>query len=158
MDNLTAGISLFNNAEHLIQGGFSFENIGEAAQLFGGAKDFFHGLKHQFGDEGGQTTNGLAAQSDFAEDWSREGKSVFMFSGCKDTQTSADAYISGRHVGAMSWAFLETMKHDYRWDMSYIQVSLLDDGRWVSSVMLTGSRSWKLRGICCSKIIRRFRS
>lgn len=123
MDNLEAGMQLFSSAEHLIRGGFSFENVGEAAQLFGGARDFFHGLKHQFDDQGGDTVNGLATQSDFAEDWSREGKSVFMFSGCKDTQTSADAYIKGRHVGAMSWAFLETMKHDYHWQMSYVQVS-----------------------------------
>jgi len=45
-----------------------------------------------------------------------------MFSGCKDEQTSADAFIAGKHVGAMSWSFLETMRTDRNWDMSYIQV------------------------------------
>jgi hypothetical protein len=35
-----------------------------------------------------------------------------MFSGCRDDQTSADANIGGASVGAMSWAFLETMKRN----------------------------------------------
>lgn len=48
-----------------------------------------------------------------------------MFSGCKDSQTSADAFIGGKHVGAMSWAFLECMKQDYDWNMSYVEVSFL---------------------------------
>ena len=43
------------------------------------------------------------------EDWVHEGKSVFIFSGCRDDQTSADANIGGSHVGAMSWALLETL-------------------------------------------------
>lgn len=122
MDNLQAGMQLAGEAEHLLQGGFSFENIGEAAQLFGGARDFFRGLQHQFSGEPGDSQNGLAAESDFAHDWSKEGKTVFMLSGCKDEQTSADAFIAGKHVGAMSWAFLETMKNDVNWNMSYIQV------------------------------------
>ncbi|KAJ9655482.1 hypothetical protein H2198_005668 [Neophaeococcomyces mojaviensis] len=122
MDNLEAGMQLMGEASHLIQGGFSFNNFGEAAQLLGGAKDFFRGLQHQFSDDDNDTQNGLAAQSDFAEDWSREGKSVFMLSGCKDEQTSADAFIMGKHVGAMSWAFLETMKRDYQWNISYVQL------------------------------------
>jgi hypothetical protein len=45
-----------------------------------------------------------------------------MFSGCKDEQTSADAFIAGKHVGAMSWSFLETMRTDRNWDMNYIQI------------------------------------
>lgn len=122
MDNLQAGMQLAGQAEHLLQGGFSFENFGEAAQLFGGARDFFRGLQHQFSGDGDDTQNGLAAESDFSQDWSREGKSVFMLSGCRDEQTSADAYIGGKHVGAMSWAFLETMKSDVNWNVSYLQV------------------------------------
>jgi hypothetical protein len=35
-----------------------------------------------------------------------------MFSGCRDDETSADAQIQGVSEGAMSWAFLETMKTD----------------------------------------------
>lgn len=81
MDNLDAGMQLFSEASHLLQGNLTFDRIGEAAQLFGGAKDFFQGLKHQFDDRGGDTINGLAPEKDFAQDWAREGKSVFMFSG-----------------------------------------------------------------------------
>lgn len=90
--------------------------------MYAGATDFFRGLIHQ--EEGGQD-DGLQAENDFDEDWSHEGKSVFMFSGCKDEQTSADAFIAGKHVGAMSWSFLETMRTDRNWDMSYVQVSVL---------------------------------
>lgn len=133
MDNLEAGAQLYSEAAHLLEGDFSFNQLGEAAQLLGGAKDFFRGLKHQFDDMGGDTTNGLAPVNDFAADWSREGKSVFMFSGCKDSQTSADAFIAGKHVGAMSWAFLETMRRDHRWDMSYLQVS---ERKWREEVLL----------------------
>lgn len=122
MDNLDAGIELWSEASHLLQGGFTFDRMGEAATLLGGAQDFFRGLKHQFDDEGGNTINGLAPVNDFAQDWSREGKSVFMFSGCKDSQTSADAFIRGKHVGAMSWAFLETMRQPHSWNMSYLQI------------------------------------
>src|SRR6266700_427716 len=43
----------------------------------------------------------------FVEDWKGEKKHVFMYSGCRDDQTSADATITGSHVGAMSWAFLQ---------------------------------------------------
>jgi len=56
----------------------------------------------------------------FAEDWKGEHKRVIMYSGCRDDQTSADATIGGGHVGAMSWAFLETMR-TYG-NQTYIQV------------------------------------
>ena len=47
----------------------------------------------------GDYEEGLQEVDDFDQDWSQEGKSVFMFSGRKDEQTSADAFINGRHVG-----------------------------------------------------------
>jgi hypothetical protein len=34
---------------------------------------------------------------------------VIMISGCRDKQTSADAYINSTFQGAMTWAFLETV-------------------------------------------------
>lgn len=49
------------------------------------------------------------AEGDYAS-YEREHKMVTMFSGCRDDQTSADASIGGMSEGAMSWAFLETMK------------------------------------------------
>jgi hypothetical protein len=35
---------------------------------------------------------------------------VYMMSGCMDQQTSADAFIQNKAQGAMTWAFLETLK------------------------------------------------
>lgn len=34
---------------------------------------------------------------------------VILISGCKDNQTSADAYIGGVNQGAMTWSFLSSM-------------------------------------------------
>jgi hypothetical protein len=56
----------------------------------------------------------------FEEDWKGEHKRVIMYSGCRDDQTSADATIGGGHVGAMSWAFLESMR--VYGNQTYIQV------------------------------------
>jgi hypothetical protein len=36
---------------------------------------------------------------------------VFMFSGCKDAQTSMDAFEEGQSQGAMTYAFLETIEY-----------------------------------------------
>jgi hypothetical protein len=36
-------------------------------------------------------------------------KDIVMISGCKDNQTSADAYINKTAQGAMTWSFLETI-------------------------------------------------
>ncbi|EXJ67822.1 uncharacterized protein A1O5_09168 [Cladophialophora psammophila CBS 110553] len=119
MDNLRAGAELIGEASHLIRGDFAFDSAGEARHLLAGATSFFRGLKHQYD---GDYEEGLHSVGEFEEDWGRENRSVFMFSGCKDEQTSADAFINGRHVGAMSWAFLETMKTDVDWNMSYVQI------------------------------------
>jgi hypothetical protein len=35
---------------------------------------------------------------------------LVMFSGCQDAQVSMDAYLSGKYAGAMTWAFLKTLK------------------------------------------------
>ena len=80
--------------------------VNDAKQLLAGASSFFQGLKHM--GEGSQQ-DGLG-EEEFEEDWKSEHKRVFMYSGCKDDQTSADASIAGSHVGAMSWAFLQTMQ------------------------------------------------
>jgi hypothetical protein len=37
---------------------------------------------------------------------------IIMFSGCMDTQTSADAHIEGASTGAMSWALLKVLKEN----------------------------------------------
>ena len=42
---------------------------------------------------------------------------VYFISGCKDNQTSADAYINNQYQGAMSWAFVKTLseKNNLTW-------------------------------------------
>ncbi|WPG98602.1 Metacaspase-1 [Acrodontium crateriforme] len=118
LDNLQTGIRLAGAAEHLIQGGFNLQNIGAAEQLFAGATDFFRGLTHKQA----QTDQYGLGEQDFADEYRQEGaRNVYMYSGCRDDQTSADASIAGSHVGAMSWAFLECMKR-FGTQQSYIQV------------------------------------
>ena len=97
-------------ASHLLQGGFNYNSMNDAKHLMSGARDFFKGLQHRDEQQGDRLEGKcfcrppsgdsyLFAEEDFVEDWSREGKTVFMFSGCKDEQTSADATIGGQHVG-----------------------------------------------------------
>ncbi|KAN0060987.1 Ca(2+)-dependent cysteine protease [Thecaphora frezii] len=70
------------------------------------------------GDVGGMvkglfSTFKTATNSKGAEQVTREtrssGADVIMLSGCKDSQTSADATEAGRATGAMSWAFIKVM-------------------------------------------------
>jgi hypothetical protein len=84
-----------SQASHLIRGDYAYETDGEARHLLAGATSFFRSLQHEYD---GDDEEGLQENNDF-DGWAQEGKSVFMFSGCKDEQTSADAFINGRHVG-----------------------------------------------------------
>ncbi|CAG8694516.1 16767_t:CDS:2 [Dentiscutata erythropus] len=45
---------------------------------------------------------------------------VISLSGCKDDQTSADAFEDGRNTGAMSYAFIKTMRESR--DLTYQQL------------------------------------
>lgn len=117
MDQLKKGVGLVRAAEHLIQGGWSRDKVSDAKMLLGGATDFFNSLHHMH--EGQTDEEGLAAEN-FKEHWETEGKDVWMFSGCADMQTSADATISGKATGAMSWAFIGTMRENP--ELSYVQV------------------------------------
>lgn len=116
MDNLKMGAQLLGEASYLVQGGFTFNKLAQARELYAGATTFFRSLKHM----GEQQEEGLG-EDEFVEDWANERKFVTMFSGCRDDQTSADANISGVGQGAMSWAFLETMKHNQ--NPTYVEVS-----------------------------------
>lgn len=118
IDNVQAGMQLMGEASHLIQGGFTLDKVAEARQLFAGAQSFFKSLTHQQPDT---DQYGLSEQEFAVEYRSEQPKQVWMYSGCRDDQTSADASIAGSHVGAMSWAFLECMKM-YGPNQSYIQV------------------------------------
>lgn len=117
MDQIKKGVGLVRAAEHLIQGGWSRDKVADAKMLLGGASDFFNGLHHARGGDADE--EGLAAEN-FREHWETEGKDVWMFSGCRDDQTSADATISGAATGAMSWAFIGTMRENP--ELSYVEV------------------------------------
>lgn len=119
MDNVEAGMQLLGEASELLSGGLSFNprSFQEAEDLYRGATSFFKSLKHT--GEGNE--EGLDAEDDFRENWSQEHKMVTMFSGCKDDQTSADANIKGMAQGALSWAFLQSMRDDVHAD--YVNVS-----------------------------------
>jgi len=114
VDNVKQGVHLARSAALLIQGGFSMAKLDDAKQLIAGAQSFFHGLKHHRSP----TPEGLGKEH-FVEGW-EEGKDVWMFSGCRDDQTSSDTKIAGRATGAMSWAFIQTMRHNP--EQSYVQV------------------------------------
>jgi hypothetical protein len=117
MDNIKAGARLLGEANDLINGGFSYRKVGEAQELLAGASSFFKGLRHM----GEQEEEGLSG-GEFEGQYGSERKMVTMFSGCKDDQTSADARIRGEATGAMTWAFLETMKRDQ--NPTYAAVSI----------------------------------
>ncbi|MCJ1305671.1 hypothetical protein MMC08_008487 [Hypocenomyce scalaris] len=116
LSNVRQAVSLAEAAANLVQGGFSMRKVDDAKVLLGGAKSFWKSLHHR---EEVVDAQGLA-QENFEEDWSREGKDVWMFSGCADDQTSADTSIAGAPTGAMSWAFIGTMRANPR--QSYINV------------------------------------
>ena len=97
MDNFRAGMHLMGEAQGLIEGGFTIEKVGAAKHLLAGATDFFRGLRHEFDEEGGEDEQGLYKLQSLDD----EQRSVFMLSGCKDEQTSADAFIMGKHVGEL---------------------------------------------------------
>ncbi|KAI9840677.1 MAG: hypothetical protein M1838_003944 [Thelocarpon superellum] len=133
IDNVKEGINLAMAAKHLVQGGFTVDKIQDAKALIGGAQSFFHSLQHrpEPSDEDG------LGEEHFVEDWSHEGKDVWMFSGCADDQTSADTSVAGQatgtpkvplgpgvypltSLGAMSYAFIKTMTENPQ--QSYVNV------------------------------------
>ncbi|MCJ1433680.1 hypothetical protein MMC27_003044 [Xylographa pallens] len=115
VDSVKQGLHLAQAAQHLLQGGFSMSKVNDAKQLLAGAQSFFQGFKHR----GEPQQEGLGEEH-FVEDWKDEHKRVFMYSGCQDDQTSADASIGGEHVGAMSWSFLQVMQSNP--NPSYVEV------------------------------------
>lgn len=117
LDNVRQGVHLMEEAGDLLNGGFSFNKMAEAKDLYAGATNFFRGMKHM-----GEPHKAGLDQGRYAQDYGQENKMVTMFSGCTDEQTSADANISGVNEGAMTWAFLETMKRMP--NPTYIEVSV----------------------------------
>ncbi|WFC98929.1 Ca(2+)-dependent cysteine protease [Malassezia yamatoensis] len=96
-------------------------NVGKG--LFGAAMNYARG------DIGGvvsglMSTFKSATMNRSAAEYTRQtrssGADVIMLSGCKDSQTSADAMEAGRATGAMSWAFT-TVLNQYS-QLSYLQL------------------------------------
>ena len=118
MDNIEAGMGLLHDVTSLMQGGFTMDKLVHAKSLFSDAGNLFKQFQHS-----GEPQEEGVGEEHFVEDWKSEHKFVTMFSGCRDDQTSADATIGGSSVGAMSWAFLETMKRNP--NPTYLNVSFL---------------------------------
>ena len=73
---------------------------------------------------------------------------VALWAGCKDTQTSADAFIGGKHQGAMTWAFCQhagKSKNRLR-DIQHINVSLSQRG-YEQTPQLECTAEMKLRKV-----------
>jgi hypothetical protein len=82
------------------------------------------GLSYFQGDKRGALSSGLKAATLLLQGPSKPNEEarrrqikirstvadVIQFSGCMDSQTSADAQIDGQSTGAMSWAFREAFK------------------------------------------------
>lgn len=90
------------------------QKVNDAKQLIAGASSLLHSFSHR----GENTPEGLGKEH-FVENW-EEGKDVWMFSGCRDDQTSADTFVDSTATGAMSWAFIGTMMENPH--QTYVQV------------------------------------
>lgn len=76
---------------------------------------------------------------------------VICLSGCEDPQTSADAYITGKYQGAMTWGFLASVNEikNKKQDLSYHNVmktllSLMKQKRYEQVPQITSGRSLNL--------------
>ena len=124
VDNLRQGMALVESGYGMIQGGFTHKSLDDAQELLAGARTFFRGLQNRDGGDADDDT-GLV-QEDFGDNWEANAqardKAVFMYSGCRDDQTSADATIEGAPSGAMSWAFLTAMEQTENSEPTYVEV------------------------------------
>jgi len=66
----------------------------------------------------------------------RGSQDCLELSGCMDDQTSADAYIGGRHCGALTWAFLEAVrpKSNMTWYQLLVRVRELLSSKKYSQI------------------------
>ena len=105
-------------------------NIKEPNVAMGVGKGVLNAaMNYARGDLGGMVS-GLfgtfreATNSHSAEEYTRmnrsSGADVIMLSGCKDSQTSADATEAGKATGAMSWAFIKVLT-EYP-QLTYVQL------------------------------------
>lgn len=91
-----------------IQAGLSFMN-GDTAAAFESIRNGFS--LFQQNANGGDDEQVEAARQKMLQEKGTEAD-VVQLSGCRDEQTSADAYIDGSHKGAMSFAFMKTLNEN----------------------------------------------
>lgn len=81
---------------------------------------------------------------------------VVMISGCKDTQTSADAWIEGDWAGAMTSAFLTSMK-GLGYETTYFALldamrAYLEENEYDQIPQLSSNKKLKVIDIFCAKV------
>lgn len=70
---------------------------------------------------------------------------VVMLSGCRDNQTSADAFLAGKYSGAMTYSFLEAIKTKKTWDSLLKEIRRILKRKGFSQIpMLSSGRSLSL--------------
>lgn len=71
---------------------------------------------------------------------------VISFSGCKDSQTSADAQIGGQATGAMSYALIKSLQSDAHMDYTGLLRSMRTtlEGKYTQVPMLSAGRKLDL--------------
>lgn len=149
IDNIRQGMHLMTEASDLLRGGFSFDKMAEAQDLYAGATSFFRSFKHM----GEEQQSGLD-EDENSTMYQQEHKMVTMFSGCRDDQTSADTNIGGMNEGAMSWAFLEIMKNTE--NPTYLQVTCSSFRSLVLNMELKLFRPFKIpEFVCDSRIMNK---
>ncbi|KAG8847530.1 hypothetical protein FRB96_001577 [Tulasnella sp. 330] len=100
MDNVKEAASLYQSAQHLVRGfALTPAKLQEAKELFAGAQNFLKGFQNRGRAKAADVDAEGLGEEHFIEPWAKEGKDAWMFSGCRDDQTSADTSISGAHVG-----------------------------------------------------------
>jgi hypothetical protein len=104
LNTYEAGVELLKEARQMMTGAFSCDKEAQARDLYAGATSFLRSLRHN------RQLTGVVAD-DFTKEWEYERKSVTMFSGCRDEQTSADAQINGVSEGKY---IMLVCTHDWR--------------------------------------------
>ncbi|KAJ3071658.1 hypothetical protein HDU98_004979 [Podochytrium sp. JEL0797] len=100
------GIQVVGKVQRLLSGGFSASKMQDAQSLFGEIKS----LASMFSGTGPTTDSSGYKHEQFMEEKSETPKECYLISGCFDNQTSADAQLSGKASGALTYALLQTLQ------------------------------------------------